>query len=124
MIGLTLVLDLKFVPYIGPSDAEILLLKNNALFNMIGIESPVWCKLKTVIADDNKISSVKVLLLDNNSISDLKEQDVAPYPNLRRLNLAFNKMAVLPYRIFEFVPKLRSLNVSNNSLRIISAETR
>lgn len=58
MVGFTLVIDLKTVPYLGPSDAETLLLKNNTLFNMSGIESPVWCKLKAVIADGNKISSI------------------------------------------------------------------
>ncbi|KAK8382732.1 hypothetical protein O3P69_015512 [Scylla paramamosain] len=192
--------DLKTVPYLGPSDAEILLLKNNTLLNMSGIESPVWCKLRTVIADGNKISSImppdtmghcicsdhddfddeegnclpqslkklslihnkitnfsnsdckllyslqelhlsdnkvehlrshvcsslehlEVLLLDNNAISDLKEQDVAPYPNLRELDLSFNKMVILPYRIFEFVPRLTGLNVSNNNLMNISTET-
>lgn len=72
----------------------------------------------------SSLDHLEVLLLDDNVISDLKEQDIAPYPNLRKLNLSFNKMVILPYRIFEFVPKLKALNVSNNSLRNISAETR
>ena len=72
----------------------------------------------------SSLEHLEILFLDNNSISDLREQDVIPYPNLRKLNLAFNKIDILPYRIFEFVPKLRALNVSNNSLRTISAVTR
>lgn len=58
MFLLTLDLDLKTIPPLGPSDAEILLLENNSLLNMRGIESPVWCKLKTVNANHNRIASI------------------------------------------------------------------
>lgn len=136
--------DLKSIPLLGPSDAESLILENNNLLNMSGIESPVWCKLKTVNANYNRIASIipadtvghctcfdyddfyeedenclpqslQNLSLSHNRIKKLSQSDCQLLYSLRELHLSGNKVEHLGSDVCSSIELLEVLSLNNNS---------
>ncbi|KAK4307768.1 hypothetical protein Pmani_020506 [Petrolisthes manimaculis] len=56
------------------------------------------------------------LILGYNKLHNLPEADLAMYPSVSQLNLTSNHLVTLPTRITRFMPSLRTLDLSHNSL--------
>ncbi|XP_066971937.1 toll-like receptor 4 isoform X2 [Macrobrachium rosenbergii] len=51
-------LGLRSVPLVAPSSAEVLLIQNNSLRTLEGIESPAWCNLRVLNAGYNNLTRI------------------------------------------------------------------
>lgn len=72
--------------------------------------------LKSLPAD--MISSVQELYMDSNELTEIPDY-IKKLSNLEKLDLSFNKIRVIPMRIFETLTKLDTLIISFNKIQCI-----
>ncbi|XP_068241824.1 toll-like receptor 2 isoform X2 [Palaemon carinicauda] len=143
-------IGLKTMPQVAPSSAEILLLQNNNLTTLEGIQSAAWCNLKILdvgynnvsqIFDDRKIQgnckcetkeaysieqahclpqNLEKIHLNNNTLQNFTKNDCLLLPPLHELDLSGNKMKTLAPVCHGPLVYLETLNVTGNTIGNIS----
>ncbi|KAG0718410.1 Leucine-rich repeat and fibronectin type-III domain-containing protein 4 [Chionoecetes opilio] len=81
---------------------------------MSGIESPVWCKLKTINADHNKLSSINTV--GSCTCFDWKEDQSCLPQTLQTLSLNHNQIKTLSTSDSQLLYSLRELHLSGNNV--------
>ncbi|XP_050686616.1 uncharacterized protein LOC126980579 [Eriocheir sinensis] len=115
---------LMAVPHVAPSNAAVLLLENNSLFDMRGIESPVWCNLNMVNADNNRMTAIippdavgkgTCTCFDDDEFYE-EEWDCYPQ-SLKKLSLSHNKIKNLSHSDCHLLYSLEELHLSGNEVK-------
>lgn len=136
---------LKTIPFMGPSHAETLILANNHLSNMIGIESPAWCNLKTLRLEYNQLEilvspgmtghcscqenedyyntkqdcfpqHLQMLSLTNNSVEGILAIDCPLLYPLQEIHLNGNKVQTLGAQACGSLQLLQVLKLGHNNI--------
>ncbi|XP_064078749.1 toll-like receptor 2 [Macrobrachium nipponense] len=145
---------LKSVPKVAPSSAKVLLLQNNSLMTLEGIESPAWCNLQVLDAGYNNLSQIfpkrgmhgncacapgesqsikqrtcfpqnlEKLILNNNILRNHTDHHgCSLFSPLHGLDLSGNQIKSLVPICDGFLEHLKTLNVTDNEIAIISDDS-
>ncbi|KAK7081720.1 hypothetical protein SK128_017615 [Halocaridina rubra] len=112
---------LKKLPEVGPSQVETLIVKRNHLTSLLGIESPIWCNLKTLDADENNITSLLPLGVSGKcrcyEEGNYYSEDMSCFPqNLENLYLNKNNLKSFHTSDCSILYPLKRLEVSRNQV--------
>ncbi|KAI4487752.1 hypothetical protein M0802_011857 [Mischocyttarus mexicanus] len=66
------------------------------------------------------ISNVEILILSQNSLSNISRDLFVDFPNLKDLDISSNNL-ILPDKVFDATPKLKRLNLNRNKLILIDS---
>ncbi|XP_071517725.1 uncharacterized protein [Panulirus ornatus] len=136
---------LETIPFVGPSYAETLILANNHLSNMIGIESPAWCNLMTLRLEYNQLEilvspgmtghcrcqenedyyntkqdcfpqHLQMLSLTHNSVEGILAFDCPLLYPLQEIHLNWNKVQTLGAQSCGSLQQLQVLKLGHNNI--------
>ncbi|XP_068240353.1 toll-like receptor 2 isoform X2 [Palaemon carinicauda] len=143
-------IGLKTLPQVAPSSAETLLLQNNNLTTLEGIQSAAWCNLKILNVGYNNVSRIfydhkiegnctcetkeaysdeqahclpqnlEEIHLNNNTLQNFTKNDCLLLSPLHELDLSGNKMKTLASICDGPLNYLETLTVTGNTIRNIS----
>ncbi|XP_042204161.1 toll-like receptor 2 isoform X2 [Homarus americanus] len=117
---------LETIPFVGPADAETLLMSSNNLHNLSGIDSPAWCNLTTLIVDQNQLSILVPPGLTGhcpcheNWINNSEEKNCTPQ-HLQTVNLSHNKIKSISSNDCSLLYPVMELNISSNLFQSLGA---
>ncbi|XP_068241844.1 LOW QUALITY PROTEIN: probable serine/threonine-protein kinase DDB_G0278509 [Palaemon carinicauda] len=114
-------LGLTLIPYVAPSWAEVLLLQNNNLTTLEGIQSPVWCKLRILNVGYNSLSqifSVDTMKPKCHCLSETYGKDVRScFPqNMEKISLNDNVLQNYTKNGCLLLSPVRDLDLSRNRI--------
>ncbi|XP_068240369.1 toll-like receptor 2 isoform X2 [Palaemon carinicauda] len=143
-------IGLKTLPQVAPSSAETLLLQNNNLTTLEGIQSAAWCNLKILNVGYNNVSRIfydhkiegnctcqskeaysdeqerclpqnlEEIHLNNNTLQNFTKNDCLLLSPLHELDLSGNKMKTLASICDGPLNYLETLTVTGNTIGNIS----
>lgn len=71
---------------------------------------------------DKLFPSLTIISIGAAGIKEIRQSDLAPFPNLKSLGLSFNKIEVIEAGLFSSNPLLQSIDICNNLLVHIDAK--